>query len=151
MLCSLPATWRFDTCSHPRPLAHHTPWPFSYWKFDLVGQTYPNSTNGHKYIIVTTKYFTKWVEAIPLTYTTVKWVSKFILNYIISHFGIPQDIMTDNGTPLKNLEVAILCRKFGITQHFSTKYYPQGNGQAEAINKTIFKILKKFFDAIGHD
>ena len=51
--------------------------------------------------------------------------------------------MTDNGTPFKNQEVATLCRKFRITQHFSTKYYPQGNGQAEATNKTILKILKK--------
>ena len=59
--------------------------------------------------------------------------------------------MTDNGTPFKNQEVAKLCRKFGITQNFSTRYYPQGNGQAEATNKTILKILKKIVDAVGRD
>lgn len=79
-----------------------TPWPFSHWGFNRVGQVYPNSTNGHKYIISTTEYFTKCVKAIPLTYTTRKQVSKFILNYIIYHFSIPQDIMIDNGTPFKN-------------------------------------------------
>lgn len=59
--------------------------------------------------------------------------------------------MTDNGTPFKNQEVDTLCRKFEITQHFSTRYYPQGNGQAEATNKTILKILKKNVDATGYD
>ena len=73
------------------------------------------------------------------------------MNYIIYHFEIPQDIMTDNGTPFKNQEVATLCRKFGITQYFSTRYYPQGNGQAEATNKTILKILKKIVDPVGRD
>ena len=41
--------------------------------------------------------------------------------------------------------------KFRITQHFFTRYYPQGNGQAEATNKTILKILKKTVDAAGRD
>ena len=59
--------------------------------------------------------------------------------------------MMDNGTPFKNQEVATLCRKFRITQHFSTKHLPQGNGQAKATNKTILKILKKIVDAAGHD
>ena len=44
-----------------------------------------------------------------------------------------------------------MCRKFGITHNFSTKYYPQGNGQAEATNKTILKILKKIVDTDGYD
>ena len=66
-------------------------------------------------------------------------------------FGIPQDIITDNGTPFKNQEVATLCRKFGITHNFSTRYYPQGNGQAEATNKTLLKILKKTVDAVGRN
>ncbi len=56
-----------------------------------------------------------------------------------------------NGMPFKNQEVATLCRKFEITQHFSTRYYPQGNGQAEATNKIILKILKKIVDTAGHD
>lgn len=128
-----------------------TPWPFSHWGFDIFGQVYPNSSNGHKYIIAVTEYFTKWVEAIPLNYIADKQISKFILNYIIFRFGILQDIISDNGTPFKNQEVATLCQKFGITHHFSTRYYPQGNGQAEATNKTLLKILKKTVDAAGHN
>jgi ribonuclease HI len=72
-------------------------WPFCQWGLDLVGKIHPSSSNGHKFIITATKYFTKWVEAIPLITVTSKQISSFILNYIICHYGIPQTILTDNG------------------------------------------------------
>ena len=36
-----------------------------------------------------------------------------------------------------------MCDKYGIQLHHSSPYYPQGNGQAKATNKTLIKILKK--------
>ena len=36
-----------------------------------------------------------------------------------------------------------MCERYGIQLHHSSSYYPQGNGQAEATNKTLIKILKK--------
>ena len=41
------------------------PWPFRGWAIDLIGQNYPPSSKGHKFSLVATDYFTKWVEAIP--------------------------------------------------------------------------------------
>jgi len=41
------------------------PWPFRGWAIDLIGPIYPPSSKGHKFILVATDYFTKWVEAIP--------------------------------------------------------------------------------------
>jgi ribonuclease HI len=72
-------------------------WPFCQWGLDLVGKIHPSSSNGHKFIITATEYFTKWVEAVPLITIIGKHVSSFILNYIICRYGIPQTIMTDNG------------------------------------------------------
>lgn len=71
-----------------------TTWPFCKWGLDLVGKIHPSSSNGHKFIITTTEYFTKWVEAVPLTTITGKQISSFILNYLICRYGIPQSIMT---------------------------------------------------------
>jgi len=39
--------------------------------------------------------------------------------------------------------VLALCKAYHIRISFSTPYYPQGNGQAEATNKTIRSILVK--------
>ena len=36
-----------------------------------------------------------------------------------------------------------MCDMYEIQLHHSSPYYPQGNGQAEATNKTLIKILKK--------
>ena len=46
------------------------PWPFRGWGIDLIGQIFPPSSKGHKFIFVGTGYFTKWVEAIPLKMVT---------------------------------------------------------------------------------
>nr|CAE02473.2 OSJNBa0042D13.26 [Oryza sativa Japonica Group]CAE05171.2 OSJNBa0013A04.8 [Oryza sativa Japonica Group] len=42
------------------------PWPFRGWEIDMIGMINPPSSKGHKFILVATDYFTKWVEAIPL-------------------------------------------------------------------------------------
>ncbi|GLJ26651.1 hypothetical protein SUGI_0518290 [Cryptomeria japonica] len=128
-----------------------TPWPFCQWGLDLVGKIHPSSSNGHKFIITTTEYFTKWIEVVPLTQVTNKQITSFILNYIICRYGVPVSIITDNGLPFKNQDVHELCEKFHIQHRFSTPYYPQGNGQAEASNKNILRILKKTINDVGCD
>ena len=131
------------------PLA--TPWPLYQWGFDLIGAIHPPSSNKHKWIITATKYFTKWVEAEPLTNSTGKQISSFILNHIIFRFGIPHAILINNALYFKNQIIDELCEKFHIIHHFSSIYYPQGNGQAEATNKTIINILKRTVNDIGRD
>ena len=65
---------------------------------DLIGQIFPPSSKGHKFILVATDYFTKWVEAIPLKTVTSKNMIDFVREHIVYRFGIPQTITTDQGT-----------------------------------------------------
>ena len=55
----------------------------------------------------------------------------------------------DNALYFKNKIIDELCEKFHIVHHSSSIYYPQGNGQAEATNKTIINILKRIINDIG--
>jgi hypothetical protein len=73
------------------------PWPFRGWGIDLIGQIYPSSSKGYKFILAATDYFTKWVEAVPLKMATSKDIIAFIKEHIIYRFGIPQTITTDQG------------------------------------------------------
>ena len=73
------------------------PWPFRGWAIDLIGQIYPPSSKGHKFILVATDYFTKLVEAIPLKKVTSANMIHFVKEHIIHRFGIPQTITTDQG------------------------------------------------------
>lgn len=126
-------------------------WPFQQWAFDFLGQIHPSSSRGHKFIITATDYFTKWVEAVPLAIADGKSMAMFILNYIICRYGVPSSIITDNGGQFKNKDLRELCTKFRIIQHWSSIYYPQGNGQAEASNKTTVKILYITVHKSGRD
>lgn len=44
--------------------------PLSIRGLDFIGEFKENSSHGHKWILTTTDYFTKWVEAIPIKTTT---------------------------------------------------------------------------------
>ena len=58
-------------------------WPFRGWAIDLIGQIFPSSSKGHKFILVATDYFTKWVEAIPLKNVTSSNMIEFVKEHII--------------------------------------------------------------------
>ena len=74
-----------------------SPWPFAQWGIDIVGKL-PTAPGGFKFLITGTDYFTKWVEAEPLVTITAADVKKFIWKNIVSRFGVPYAIMSDNGT-----------------------------------------------------
>ena len=68
---------------------------FRGWVIDLIGQIFPPSSKGHKFILVAIDYFTKWVETIPLKTATSKNMVDFIKEHIVYPFGIPQTITTN--------------------------------------------------------
>ena len=70
-------------------------------------------------------------------------VTNFIRNHIITRFGIPRRLISDNGTTFINKDMKGLTEACHIKHGRSTPYYPQGNDQAEATNRVMLKILKK--------
>ncbi|RDX94363.1 Gypsy retrotransposon integrase-like protein 1, partial [Mucuna pruriens] len=78
------------------------PWPFDMWGIDVIGPTEPKTSNGHCFILVSTYYFTKWVEVASYPSVTRKVVIKFIKNNIICRYGIPSHIITNNRTNFNN-------------------------------------------------
>jgi hypothetical protein len=94
-------------------------------------------------LIVATDYFTKWVEAEPLTRITDSESRKFVWNNIITRFGIPRCLISDNGTQFDSGPFREFCSEFGIRNYFSSPTYPQGNRQAKSSNKTILNGIKK--------
>jgi hypothetical protein len=124
-----------------------TPWPFHTWGLDFIGPINPASGE-YIWILVATEYFTKLVEAIPLKKATGAVVANFIREHIICRFGIPHKIVTNNGTPFINKDVRAMTKHYRV-KHYRVKhlksspYYPQGNGQAEATNRMLLRILSK--------
>ena len=76
-----------------------------------------------------------------------KTVAYFVINQIITHFGIPKEIVTDHGSHFQNSVMTELNTMLGFKQDHSSSFYPQANGQVEAVNKTLKTILKRTINA----
>jgi transposase InsO family protein len=93
--------------------------------------------------LVATDYFTKWVEAIPLKVTSLANVIEFIREHIIYRIGVPQSITTDQGKIFTSKEFKDFAASTDFKLINSSPYYAQDNGQAEASNQILIKIIKK--------
>lgn len=116
--------------------------PFAKWG---VGYMICNShsAGGHTSIIIAVEYFTKWAEAIPTYNNTGQTATLLLFNHIITHFGVPQSILTDHGSHFRDHMILELTSKLGLRHENSTPYYPQANGQVEAINKVLVTMLHR--------
>ncbi|KAK1557267.1 hypothetical protein Q3G72_021359 [Acer saccharum] len=100
-----------------------SPWPFAMWGIDLIGPM-PTATGGAKHAIVAVDYFTKWVEAEPLVHITEANTISFVKKNILYRFGIPNTIITDNGTQFDGRKFRELCDKYGINNYYASPAHP---------------------------
>nr|XP_009786020.1 PREDICTED: uncharacterized protein K02A2.6-like [Nicotiana sylvestris] len=110
---------------------------------DVIRTIELKASNGHRLILVSIDYFTKWVEAVTFKAVNKKAVVDFVHSNIICHFGIPKTIITNNAANLNNHLMREVCEQFKIMHHNSTTYQPKANGEVEAAIKNIKKILRK--------
>ena len=93
--------------------------------------------------MVGTDYFTKWVEAEPLANIRDVDAKRFVWKSIDTQFGIPHTLISDNGLQFDSKAFRRYYYDLGIKNRYSTPAYPQGNGQAEAVNKIIVVDLRR--------
>ena len=117
--------------------------PFQQWGIDFIGDINPDSFNQRRWILTTTAYFSKWVEAIPVKYATYIVAIQFLINNILSKFGCPKKLVTDNAKAFYTAKMIKLCVDYNIVLAHSTTYYPQGNGLAKSSNKILVKMITK--------
>ena len=103
----------------------------------------PRATGNKQWLIVATDYFTKLVKVEPLARIIDFESRKFVWKNIITRFGIPKCLISNNGTQFDNGPFREYYSEFGIRNNFSSPTYPQGNGQVESSNKTILNGIKK--------
>jgi hypothetical protein len=144
-----------DKCQRFAPMIHQpagelnplsSPWPFAQWGLDIVGPL-PRAPGNKRFLIAATDYFTKWVEAEPLSNIRDVDTKRFLWKNIITRFGIPWAAISDNGTQFESKLFKGFCSDLGIRNFFSSPGYPQSNGQAEASNKVIMNGIKRKLEA----
>nr|XP_029148794.1 uncharacterized protein LOC114925358 [Arachis hypogaea] len=85
-------------------------------------------------------------QAEPLATISSSNCRKFMWRQVITRFGIPEVVISDNGTQFTDKKFMEFLSGLGIKQKFSSVEHPQTNGQVEAANKVILLGLKKRLD-----
>eukprot|EP00253_Pinus_taeda_P025418 PITA_25418 len=113
-----------------------------YGDFRRKAEVTASTTQAHR----ATDYFTKWIEAIPTRQATYAVIISFLKNNILSRFGCPNKLITDNAAAFKSKRMVEFCHKYHIIFGHSTAYHPQGNGLVESSNKSLVNIIKKLLE-----
>ncbi|KAI5614553.1 hypothetical protein C0J50_11136, partial [Silurus asotus] len=123
--------------------------PFQRIAMDIVGPLEKSST-GYQYILVISDYATRYPEAFPLrSITTPKIINALI--QLFSRVGIPEEILTDQGTNFTSGLMKQLHRQLGITAIKTSPYHSQTDGLVERFNKTLKGMLRKFVSDTERD
>jgi hypothetical protein len=96
----------------------HITWSFSTWRLDLVGP-FKKANRGFTHIFVAVDKFIKWIEVKPTaSITAAKAVE--LIKEIIYRFGMPNNIITDNGTQFIVREIKDFCADSGIKINYAS-------------------------------
>src|SRR5436190_2044514 len=104
---------------------------------------------GYTHLFVAIDKFTKWTEAKPVaTIPTAK--AKEFLQDIVVRFGVPNRIITDNGTQFTGSELLKdWCEELGIKIYYASVAHPQSNGEVERANGMVLQGVKsRIFDQL---
>jgi transposase InsO family protein len=107
---------------------------------DLVGP-FKKAKGGFTHIFIALDKFTKWVKVKPAaSFTAAKAVE--LIREIMYRFGVPNNIITHNGTQFTMREFKDFCVNSGIKINYALVSHPQSNGQVERSNGMILQGLK---------
>jgi hypoxanthine-guanine phosphoribosyltransferase len=119
------------------------PWKKIY--LDIVGPL-PVSEEGHKFILTCQDNLSKYLIAVPLHDQTAEEVSEKLLEHVLLIYGIPQAIVTDQGSNFMSDVFKRLCQLFQIEKLHTSVYHPESNGALERTHKTLVAYLRSYVD-----
>jgi hypothetical protein len=88
---------------------------FEKWAIDFMGPINPPGKHiGARYIITATEYLTRWAKARAVKDYCETIVARFIFDDIITRFGCPKTLMSDQGSHFINKIVEALIEEFAV-------------------------------------
>lgn len=116
--------------------------PFQRLYIDLLGP-YPRSKNGHTGLLIVLDHLTKFHWVCPLRKFTAISIQKFLESQIFHVFGVPEVVVSDNGSQFKANDFNAFLTKYGITHTYTALYSPQANA-SERVNRSLIAGIRAY-------
>jgi transposase InsO family protein len=114
---------------------------------DILGP-FPRAVGGYRYLYITIDKFTKWLEVTPVVKINKQSAFKFIKS-IVSRFGVPNRIITDNGSQFTSGAFQEYCEDLGIQIYYASLAHSESNDQVERAKEEILKGLNtRIYDGL---
>lgn len=116
--------------------------PFQKLYVDLIGP-FPRSRKGNIGICIVLDHFSKFTFLKPLRKFCSRDIIKFMKEEIFHCFGVPETIVSDNGSQFRCKEFADFAASHGVNHVFTAVHAPQSNA-SERVNRSINEALRSY-------
>ncbi|XP_055542937.1 uncharacterized protein K02A2.6-like [Wyeomyia smithii] len=116
-------------------------WPQASYPWQRLHVDYAGPFEGFYFLVIVDSY-SKWPEIIR-TSTITSSVTIELLFETFARYGLPETIVSDNGTQFSCNQFKEFCESLGIVHIRTAPYHPQSNGQAERFVDTLKRSLRK--------
>ena len=123
------------------PSAPMQPWSWPTRPWSRLHIDYAGPIDGKMFLVVIDAH-SKWLEVLPVQSAT-SFCTIQQLRQLFSRFGIPDSLVSDNGTPFTSKEFEDFCKSNGIRHVRVAPYHPASNGLAERAVRIFKEGLKK--------
>lgn len=116
-------------------------YPFQFITLDYVGP-FPSSGKGKfTCLLVVTDVFSKFIMVQPFRQATASSLVQFLEQAIFLLFGVPEMVLTDNGSQFTSKDFAALLKQYGVKHWLTPSYHPQVNN-TERVNKVVTTAIR---------
>ena len=114
-------------------------WPSKPWQ--RIHIDFASPMDGHMYFLVIDSH-SKWPEIYEMTSTSTSRTIE-ILRRVFSVFGLPEQLVSDNGPKFVSSEFARFMKENGVKHLHFAPYHPATNGIVERMVQTFKKAMMK--------
>lgn len=114
--------------------------PFERLVVDVV--TVARGRHAARKAVVAMDASTRYAIVVPVDAVDAKTVADVLMDRVLTVYGPPRIIQTDNGPEFRNELVDQLSRLWGSQRSFSTPYHPRSQGLVERFNRTLLAGLR---------
>ena len=126
------------------PVVPLHPWSYPSRPWSRIHIDHAGPFMGKTFLLVIDAY-TKWLD-VHITPSTSSSATIELLRKLFSTFGLPEVVVSDNGTGFKSEEFEAFLRANGVKHVCTPPYHPSSNGLVERAVQTLKGGLKKLQD-----